>query len=244
MKISRIHHAAYRCKDAKETVEWYAKNLNMDFVLAIAEDLVPSTKAPDPYMHIFLDAGGGNVLAFFELPTKPPMGKDPNTPAWVQHLAFEVEDEAALQAAKAHLEAPLYRRTRRGTFTLGGREYDYFLHGYNGTWRNERMVEVPPALVTLSMKTRVRAGWPVTTAQTIAVTPAVAASPGLTHRSKSAGSSRGKVRHRLVRSPFGSIASTGRPSMAASSMRAMPRPVLPLPVMPMQTAWVVRSRES
>ena len=51
MKISRIHHAAYRCKDAKETVEWYAKNLNMDFVLAIAEDLVPSTKAPDPYMH-------------------------------------------------------------------------------------------------------------------------------------------------------------------------------------------------
>ncbi|MDE3234243.1 MAG: VOC family protein, partial [Pseudomonadota bacterium] len=26
MKISRIHHAAYRCKDAKETVEWYAKN--------------------------------------------------------------------------------------------------------------------------------------------------------------------------------------------------------------------------
>ena len=68
MKISRIHHAAYRCKDAKETVEWYAKNLNMDFVLAIAEDFVPSTKAPDPYMHIFLDAGGGNVLAFLNCP--------------------------------------------------------------------------------------------------------------------------------------------------------------------------------
>ena len=32
------------------------------------------------------------------------MGRDPNTPAWVQHLAFEVEDEAALLAAKAHLE--------------------------------------------------------------------------------------------------------------------------------------------
>ena len=91
MKISRIHHAAYRCKDAKETVEWYAKNLNMDFVLAIAEDLVPSTKAPDPYMHIFLDAGGGNVLAFFELPNSPEMGRDENTPAWVQHIALEVD---------------------------------------------------------------------------------------------------------------------------------------------------------
>ncbi|MCP4073439.1 MAG: VOC family protein, partial [Hyphomicrobiales bacterium] len=23
MKIDRIHHVAYRCKDAKQTVEWY-----------------------------------------------------------------------------------------------------------------------------------------------------------------------------------------------------------------------------
>jgi len=105
MKITRIHHAAYRCKDAKETVEWYAKNLNMDFVLAIAEDLVPSTKAPDPYMHIFLDAGGGNVLAFFELPNSPEMGRDENTPAWVQHMAFEVDSMETLLAAKAKLEA-------------------------------------------------------------------------------------------------------------------------------------------
>jgi lactoylglutathione lyase len=105
MKISRIHHAAYRCKDAKETVEWYTKNLNMDFVLAIAEDLVPSTKAPDPYMHIFLDAGGGNVLAFFELPNSPEMGRDENTPAWVQHMAFEVDSMETLLAAKAKLEA-------------------------------------------------------------------------------------------------------------------------------------------
>ena len=105
MKISRIHHAAYRCKDAKETVEWYAKNLNMDVVLAIAEDLVPSTKAPDPYMHIFLNAGGGNVLAFFELPNSPEMGRDENTPAWVQHIAFEVESMETLLAAKVKLEA-------------------------------------------------------------------------------------------------------------------------------------------
>ncbi len=105
MKISKIHHAAYRCKDAKETVEWYAKNLNMDFVLAIAEDLVPSTKAPDPYMHIFLDAGGGNVLAFFELPNSPEMGRDENTPAWVQHMAFEVDSMETLLEAKAKLEA-------------------------------------------------------------------------------------------------------------------------------------------
>ena len=102
MKIQRIHHVAYRCRDARETVEWYREHLGMDFVLAIAEDHVPSTHEPDPYMHVFLDAGGGNVLAFFELPSSPAMGRDPNTPPWVQHIAFKVDDiEAALAELKA-----------------------------------------------------------------------------------------------------------------------------------------------
>jgi glyoxylase I family protein len=105
LQVEKIHHVAYRCKDAKQTVQWYGQMLNMGFVLAIAEDQVPSTKAPDPYMHVFLDAGGGNVLAFFELPGQPEMGRDPATPAWVQHIAFQVPDLDALLAAKAHVEA-------------------------------------------------------------------------------------------------------------------------------------------
>ena len=105
MKLKRIHHVAYRCRDAKQTVEFYQKVLGMDFVLAIAEDQVPSTKAPDPYMHVFLDAGMGNVLAFFELPNSPDMGFDGNTPDWVQHIAFELEDMQALLSAQAAVEA-------------------------------------------------------------------------------------------------------------------------------------------
>lgn len=105
LNIRKIHHVAYRCHDAKETVEWYRKHLDMDFVLAIAEDHVPSTHAPDPYMHLFMDAGGGNVLAFFELPNSPEMGRDQNTPEWVQHIALEVESIEVLETAKARLEA-------------------------------------------------------------------------------------------------------------------------------------------
>jgi lactoylglutathione lyase len=104
MQTHGVHHVAYRCHDAKETVEWYGKHLNMDFVLAIAEDEVPSTGDPDPYMHVFLDAGGGNILAFFELPTCEPMDRDNNTPEWVQHLALKVESFEALLAAKDRLE--------------------------------------------------------------------------------------------------------------------------------------------
>ncbi len=103
--LGGIHHVAYRCKDAAETVEWYERVLGMKYVTAFAEDHVPSTGAYDPYMHVFLDAGNGNVLAFFELPNQPAMGNDPNTPAWVQHLAFKVPSLEALLDAKIHIEA-------------------------------------------------------------------------------------------------------------------------------------------
>ena len=105
MPIQKIHHVAYRCINAKETVQWYEKHLGMKFVLAIAEDEVPSTKAADPYMHVFIDAGAGNILAFFELPNSPTMDRDRNTPVWTQHLAFEVATMDELLATTARLEA-------------------------------------------------------------------------------------------------------------------------------------------
>jgi len=104
INIEKIHHVAYRCKDAKATADWYKENLGMDLMVSISEDKVPSTKEPDPYMHIFLDAGMGNVLAFFEITGAPEMGRDENTPAWVQHIAFQVKDMKALEAAKTFLE--------------------------------------------------------------------------------------------------------------------------------------------
>jgi len=89
--IKRIHHVAYRCKDAKETVDFYKQYLGMDYQLAFAEDHVPSTGEYDPYMHIF--------------PEQPEMGRDSNTPEWVQHIAFEVENEDILLKVKANVEA-------------------------------------------------------------------------------------------------------------------------------------------
>ena len=103
--LAGIHHVAYRCRDAARTVEWYNRVLGMEYVTAFAEDRVPSTGEDDPYMHVFLDAGNGNILAFFELPQQPEMGRDPHTPTWVQHIAFRIADEAALLVAQAHIES-------------------------------------------------------------------------------------------------------------------------------------------
>lgn len=161
--IEKIHHVAYRCKDAKQTVDWYEKNLNMKFLLAFAEDHVPSTKAFDPYMHVFLDAGNGNVLAFFELPNQPDMGFDPHTPTWVQHLALSVKDEAALLAAKAHLEAndiEVLGVTNHGIF------HSIYFFDPNGH-RIELTYDDPDApqkiaLVTEAMRDEMMAEWTLT----------------------------------------------------------------------------------
>lgn len=147
MKIDRIHHVAYRCHDAKETVEWYVKNLKMDFQLAIAEDQVPSTKEPDPYMHVFLDAGHGNVLAFFELPTKPKMGRDENTPEWVQHIAFKVQDMDTLHAYKEHLEA-------NGVEVLGVTDHSVFHSIYFFDPNGHRLELAAPDLAEQEKLTR------------------------------------------------------------------------------------------
>ena len=104
IEIQQIHHVAYRCTDAKKTVEFYQKYLNMDLLVCIAEDKVPSTKEPNPYMHVFLDAGQGNILAFFEITGEKEMSRDLNTPKWVQHIAFQVKDEEALVRAKEELQ--------------------------------------------------------------------------------------------------------------------------------------------
>jgi len=48
MTVEGFHHVAYRCRDAREQVEFYKRILDMNLVGAIAEDRMPSTKEPDP----------------------------------------------------------------------------------------------------------------------------------------------------------------------------------------------------
>ena len=44
------------------------------------------------------------MLAFFELPNSPEMDRDRNTPEWVQHIAFEVDNPEALMRYKRRIE--------------------------------------------------------------------------------------------------------------------------------------------
>ncbi len=102
--VEGLHHVAYRCRDAAETVKFYTEVLGLSYTIAASEDTVPSTGESSPYMHIFFRMGDGSYVAFFELPQAPEMGRDENTPDWVQHLALKVADMDTLMAQKEHIE--------------------------------------------------------------------------------------------------------------------------------------------
>ena len=105
MTIQRLHHVAYRCTDARETVEFYENYLDLELATSIAENVVPSTGERYPHIHIFMEMADGGSVAFFELPESEEMTPDPNTPDWVQHLAFELGSMEELREIKANLEA-------------------------------------------------------------------------------------------------------------------------------------------
>lgn len=92
MSVKGLHHVAYRCRNAKETTDFYKKYMDLDLTIAVAENKVPSTDEWSPHIHIFLEMDDGSFLAFFELPESPDMQMDVNTPDWVQHLALKVAD--------------------------------------------------------------------------------------------------------------------------------------------------------
>jgi glyoxylase I family protein len=82
---------------------FYTNVIGLKFAHAIAQDRVPSTQAFSLHLHIFFELGDGSYLAFFELAKAALPQRDPNTPDWVQHLALEVTDEAALSEGKRRL---------------------------------------------------------------------------------------------------------------------------------------------
>lgn len=122
MLCRKLHHAAFRCRDARETVDFYTRVLGLRFSHAMGEDHVPSTGKYSPHVHIFFEMGDGSHIAFFECPQDDgePSGRDPKTPGWIQHFAFEVESVAVLHRAKAELEA-------KGLAVIGPTNHDDFI---------------------------------------------------------------------------------------------------------------------
>lgn len=104
MRVQRLNHVAYRCRDAKETTEFYRDVLGLKLAHTIVQDRVPSTQELAPHAHVFFEMGDGSWVAFFDVGKEEHVAQEAN-PDWAQHLALEVGSVDELEAAKARLEA-------------------------------------------------------------------------------------------------------------------------------------------
>ena len=130
--FQRLHHIAYRCRDAQRTVDFYTKVIGLKYVAGLAppesrsspswplnEPGQPPRKVvgePADSIHIFFELGDGSYLAFFDVPG--PEDEPERTPWWVKHIAFETESMDKLRAAKQRLEA-------HGVQVLGPKDHDF-----------------------------------------------------------------------------------------------------------------------
>src|SRR5262249_36513502 len=104
--LQKLHHIAYRCRDAQETVDFYTKVIGLKFAASLAPPEGHKSYGEEcDNIHIFFEMADGSYIAFFDVASSPPEQKDENTPWWVKHLAFEVKDMDALREGKRRLEA-------------------------------------------------------------------------------------------------------------------------------------------
>jgi glyoxylase I family protein len=104
MQVQRLNHVAYRCRDAKETAEFYQDVLGLKLAHTIVQDRVPSTKELAPHAHVFFEMGDGSWVAFFDVGKEEHVPQETN-PDLAQHLALEVDSVDELEAAKARIES-------------------------------------------------------------------------------------------------------------------------------------------
>ena len=103
--IQQLHHYAYKARDAEETRQFYEDILGLPLYHIIQSDYVPSTGEYCPYTHFFFRLKDGSFIAFFDLGDDVKAEPSPNTPLWVNHIAFRVDTVQELENTKKRLEA-------------------------------------------------------------------------------------------------------------------------------------------
>lgn len=103
--IVGVHHGAFRCRDAEQTIWFYRDVLGLISEGGIVLDEVTGTGEHDPYMHLFFRMQNGEYIAFFDAPASA-------DPAWFErkesfdmHWAFEVGSEEDLMSMQKRIDA-------------------------------------------------------------------------------------------------------------------------------------------
>jgi glyoxylase I family protein len=103
--VQKLHHFAWRCRDAEETRAFYEDLLGLPLCHVVTGDSVGSTGEKCTFAHLFFRMADDSCIAFFDLGDGKAWQPDPNTPAWCNHIAFEVPTMEILLDYKKKLEA-------------------------------------------------------------------------------------------------------------------------------------------
>ncbi|MDC3024063.1 VOC family protein [Alphaproteobacteria bacterium] len=87
IRIKKLHHSAYRCKDTLQTKKFYVNFLGLKLTKAFIIDIT-KTNRKTKVLHSFYSLKDGSAIAFFEDPSNP--FKFIKQRDFDLHIAFEV----------------------------------------------------------------------------------------------------------------------------------------------------------
>ena len=119
--ITGLHHFAWRCRNAEQTRVFYEDLLGLPLVHVIKKDHVPSTGEYCPYVHIFFQLRDGSHIAFFDLGDGEIALPSPNTPEWVNHIAWRLGSREDLLQMRQRLQ-------EHGVEVIGITDHDGYIH--------------------------------------------------------------------------------------------------------------------
>lgn len=116
--LGNIHHLALRCRDAEQTRWFYEDVLGLKLAAALALEDDPGTKKHRPYLHLFLEFGDGNYIAFFDDPSHARPEHFELKDSYDIHIAFETDSRESMLAWRDKIAAA-------GDFIFGPIDHDF-----------------------------------------------------------------------------------------------------------------------
>lgn len=116
--LGNIHHLALRCRDAEQTRWFYEDVLGLKLSAALSLEHSPGTNEERPFLHLFLELGDGNYMAFFDDPDHAKPEHFELKDSYDIHIAFETDNATSMQAWKEKIAAA-------GDFVFGPVDHDF-----------------------------------------------------------------------------------------------------------------------
>ncbi len=116
--LGNIHHLALRCRDAEQTRWFYEDILGLKLAAALSLEKSPGTAQERPFLHLFLELGDGNYIAFFDEPGHAKPEHFELKDSYDIHIAFETDSRESMLAWMDKIAAA-------GDFIFGPIDHDF-----------------------------------------------------------------------------------------------------------------------